>query len=409
MTDSYRNTPEYFDNIIAGAGLAGLTAAAAMAGRPFFQQKRILLIDRDDKQKNDRTWCFWASDAAELPPVIHRSWDHCNFFAPGFEKKMAIAPYRYHLVRGIDFYRWASAQIALSPNIQWKTASIQQMNAASGWVQTDAGDFQAGVILNSAFLAPGLMPAYPSLPFSLGQDIARRKKAGIALLQHFKGWMIETATPAFDPGAMTFMDFRLEQRGETRFVYVLPFSNNQALVEFTVFSPALLPALEYDGELKQYIQTKLQIRDFQIRETEFGVIPMSNFPFPHRQQGKTIHSGPAGGFVKASSGYAFKRTQEKIAAFITDWENRGQPDARVLPSPGLFRAFDHIFLQVLKNNNALGGRIFTRLFQRLPPDLVLRFLDEGSTFVENLRLVSAPPTGPFLRAFFQQLPRLLRF
>ena len=129
---------------------------------------------------------------------------------------------------------------------------------------------------------------------------------------------------------------------------------------------------------------------------------MSDFPLSPVGEGRVVHIGTAGGFVKASSGYAFKRTQRKIRNFADAWERKGHPDPAELRSPWIFRAFDSIFLRVLANQNELGQAIFTDLFQKLPPTLVLRFLDEDSTGMENLRLVSAPPALPFLRAMLKQ-------
>lgn len=420
--DMSKSTPDtafsgQYDLILAGAGLAGLTLAVELAKRPYFQKKKILLIDRDDKRRNDRTWCCWATDEEYLPPVVFKSWNFCQFNAPGFEKKMSIAPYRYRMVRGIDFYNWAFDELAKHPNIERKLATITRIDAAAGLVQTDRGDFTAGYILNSAFLRADILPSetktYLAKLFSPDTKIANRNFHSANqnpnnLLQHFKGWLIETAPGTFDPAAMTFMDFRIEQEGETRFVYVLPLSDSRALVEFTVFSPALLQEADYVHALKNYLVRFLKIQNYRILEEEFGVIPMTDVQFPSRQEGRLIHIGTAGGFVKASSGYAFKRTQQKIRAFVDAWEQSGVPDPGVLRSSSLFRGFDNIFLQVLKNKNEIGGEIFARLFRQLPPDLVLRFLDEDTTFAENLRVISAPPMMPFLHAFFQQAPRLLR-
>lgn len=398
------------DIILAGAGLSGLTLALELACRPAFQGKSILLLDRDDKKQNDRTWCFWATDREPLPPVVYRSWDRCRFYSQGFETEMRIAPYRYRMVRGIDFYEWARKELANHAYITQIQTGIRHIDPVAGIVRTDAGDFSAPVVFNSAFtkipVLPPSSPLYPTPPLSTeppsGPPSDRLLRAGVFLLQHFKGWLIKTAAPAFDPATVTFMDFRIEQRGETRFVYVLPFSETDALVEFTVFSPALLPAPEYDGELKSYLEQYLKIKDYKVQETEFGVIPMTDYPFPARAEGRLIHIGTAGGFVKASSGYAFKRTQRKIRAFVDAWERRGFPDPATLRSPWLFRAFDSIFLRVLANRNELGSAIFTSLFQKLPSTLVLRFLDEDSSMPDNLRLVSAPPVRPFLRALWQQ-------
>ena len=50
--------------------------AVEMAARPFFDQFRIIILERDKKAVNDRTWCFWATPDEPLPPVISRSWAH---------------------------------------------------------------------------------------------------------------------------------------------------------------------------------------------------------------------------------------------------------------------------------------------------------------------------------------------
>ncbi len=51
------------------------------------------------------------------------------------------------------------------------------------------------------------------------------------LLQHFKGWLIETDKDYFDDSVATFMDFRTDQKNRTGFFYVLTVAKNKALVE----------------------------------------------------------------------------------------------------------------------------------------------------------------------------------
>ena len=65
-------------------------------------------------------------------------------------------------------------------------------------------------------------------------------KNAIKLLQHFKGWVIETGKPFFNPAEATMMDFRVHQQHGTTFAYVLPFSTTSALVEYTLFTKELL-------------------------------------------------------------------------------------------------------------------------------------------------------------------------
>jgi len=48
-----------YDYIITGMGATGLMLAYQMTLDSFFDQKKILLIDKETKDQNDRTWCFW--------------------------------------------------------------------------------------------------------------------------------------------------------------------------------------------------------------------------------------------------------------------------------------------------------------------------------------------------------------
>ena len=48
-----------YDYIIIGAGASGLLLADAMGNDSFFADKKILILDKEAKKTNDRTWCYW--------------------------------------------------------------------------------------------------------------------------------------------------------------------------------------------------------------------------------------------------------------------------------------------------------------------------------------------------------------
>lgn len=398
--------------ILAGSGLSGLTLAVELASRPFFQDQKIILIDREEKSHNDRTWCFWAKAGEPLPQVAHKIWDKCLFFGEHVEKVLDIAPYKYHMIRGLDYYNWAKSILVQYPNVQFIQANILEIDAQNGIVKTDSGEYQGDWVFNSArFEAGGTSFAVDGAKWDLSKPSSRLsspKAPHSFLLQHFKGWLVETPSPAFDPEAVTFMDYRLTQEDATRFVYVLPFSETQALVEFTVFSPTLYAKESYDLELKKYLSEVLKINTFQIKEEEFGVIPMTDLGLPSSGNGRLIHIGTAGGFVKASSGYAFLRTQRKIRAFVEDWERSGIPNPSLMQSSRLFQALDSIMLRVLQEGAVSGKQFFSLLFKKLPAPLVFRFLDEDAKWTDILRVLSAPPTWPFFITAMRQLPFLLK-
>ena len=66
-----------------------------------------------------------------------------------------------------------------------------------------------------------------------------------------------------------------------------------------------------------------------------------------------------------------------------------------------FRFYDRLLLDILHRQNEKGARIFTSMFRNADPRLVLKFLDEETTFAEDLRIISACPAGLFLKAFLR--------
>ena len=53
----------YFDFIICGGGASGLLLLKALREDNYFDNYSVLLIEKEVKNKNDRTWCFWESSS----------------------------------------------------------------------------------------------------------------------------------------------------------------------------------------------------------------------------------------------------------------------------------------------------------------------------------------------------------
>lgn len=58
-----------FDFIIAGGGMAGLSLAFYL-NQSTLRDKKILLIDREIKNQNDHTWCFWEKEKNPFEEII---------------------------------------------------------------------------------------------------------------------------------------------------------------------------------------------------------------------------------------------------------------------------------------------------------------------------------------------------
>lgn len=400
-----------YDFIFAGAGLSGLTLAVQMHQKGLLEGKKVLLLDADRKEQNDRTWCFWATpqEVEAMPPVIFRRWDGCFFYSKTQNGRLDTGHYAYYMVQAKDFYAWAKQQLEGAAGVEWRQEKITALDADTGRVATTEGRYEGIWVFNSALVATALMPTSEALPFrmpfTLGKKVVPAKYSH--LLQHFKGWVVETSAPAFDPACATLMDFRIPQEGETRFVYVLPLSERSALVEFTVFSPKVLAQEEYDVVLENYLRQYCGATAWEVHETEFGVIPMTDFPFK-QQQGRVIHIGTPGGQVKPSSGYAFKRVQERMEHFVLHWKQKGAPNVLLLRSGRRFRVYDSIFLRALSDRLVPGDAVFSAFFSRLGGAGVFRFLDEKSHFLQDLKALYSVPTLPFLKAFARQINVLFK-
>jgi lycopene beta-cyclase len=221
------------------------------------------------------------------------------------------------------------------------------------------------------------------------------------LRQHFRGWLIETASPAFEPGTVTFLDFRTSQKNEMRFFYVLPLSARQALVEYVLFNPE-----RCTQAIRAYLEGVLGLRDYRVIGEEAGVNLLTDRPFARRLGRHVMAIGVRGGRVKPSSGYAFTRIQDDSRAIVRSLVGHGHP-FHVPDGPRLFRWCDSLMLHVMQHEGGRSAAIYSELFRSNPVERVFRFLDEASTPLENAAVIASLPPRPFLAALLRMLLRRL--
>lgn len=374
-----------YDIIICGAGCAGLSLAYRLA-QDRFRHLNILILDPDTKSSNDRTWCYWEDGAGMFDPITHKSWDQVQFYSDHFEKVLQLSPYEYKMIRGIDFYNYTKQHIKKYSNIKWHQETVLSISEVDkrAHIRTDKHQYQTQQCFRNY------------LDYPLDKD----KKWYVD--QHFGGWTIETTEDAFDPAKATFMDFRIPQEGEARFFYVLPTSKRKALVELAIFSNELMSQPEYDRHIQQYIRDYLNIEQYHILEREYGVIPMTSHDFTKSNQCSSIvNIGTAAGAVKASSGYAFYRIQEQ-SDYLIECIELGLPIQEFF-KPNRFSFYDKIMLNVLLSNKVAAAKVFTLLFKKLPAHKVLSFLNEKTSFLQELHIFSAPPWWPFTKAMSEEI------
>ena len=378
--------PEY-DYIIIGAGAAGLLLADALGKDGFFADKSILVLDKDDKLKNDRTWCFWERGDGQFDDLTYKTWDTIYVGGRQLQKTTSILPYTYKMLRGIDFYDHYVPKVKAYPNITWVREEVQHVeeHESNVLVTTSSQRFLGQTVFSSLY--------NPSLPL---------KQSNFPVLQqHFVGWQIKTEQSVFKSREVTFMDFSVPQKGNTRFMYVLPFSHNEALVEYTLFSEDLLEKTEYEDAIKTYIATNLADTPYTIEETEYGSIPMTCYPFHQNNTNRILYIGIAGGWAKPSTGYTFYNTSRQIPKLV-DYLKTGKPLTE-FHKKNRFLFYDTLLLDILYKNNHLGHEIFESMFKRRKASLILKFLENETNLWEELKIVTAPKPMPFIKALLQRI------
>ena len=375
----------HFDYIITGMGCAGLSLAVHMLKSGALNDKTILLIDHDEKNKNDRTWCFWEKEEGFFESIVHRKWNKLEVSKDKESVHLNISPFNYKLIRGLDFYNYCLDILSKHSNCFFLNARVDKIIPGDDKSSVLAGDktFTGEYVFNSIlFNKPEL------------------RNNEYLLLQHFKGWLIKSDEPVFDTTVARLMDFKTPQEHGTAFVYILPFANNEALVEYTVFSEKILPDHEYDLALQKYLEENLSLNGYNIIDKEFGVIPMTNHKFPVHDK-NVINIGTAGGQTKGSTGYTFRFIQKQSALIVQQLIKKEFPSGAA--DSQRHRFYDSVLLHILKNRSLEGSDIFMHLWKKNEPQKVFKFLDNETTLFEELMILKTLPTLPFANAAFKHL------
>jgi lycopene beta-cyclase len=377
--------PNHFDYIIIGNGLAGLQLALAFAEDDEFKTKTFGLIDPSQKKDNDKTWSFWEKTPTKFNHLVYKTWDKAHFYGNSSSIELNLNPYTYKSIQSIDFYNYALKLLNTKSNFHFILDEVISVNSDKISVQTESESFTATHIFDSR----------------IPKDYFDKKDRFVRIIQHFKGWIIKTEEDCFNPESLTMMDYRLKDGNQTTFTYVLPFSKNEALIEFTYFTEAIVDDSVYDTFLNEYISDQLNISKFTITEVEQGQIPMTNFPFEKYNTRTITKIGTAGGWVKGSTGYSFKHTEKKVTQILENIKKKRVPSKDLFQSK--YKFYDKIFLKVLLDNNEKGEWIFNQFYAKNSISTMFSFLDEESSFKDDLKIMSSLFSWSFIKAFFKTL------
>ncbi|MCA9658589.1 MAG: hypothetical protein KC486_09605 [Myxococcales bacterium] len=390
------------DLAVVGAGCAGLSLALALAtARWPGRRPRIAVIEPRERYVRDRTWCFWPVEPQPFTAAITHRWSRWEVRVPGRSIIRGSSRLPYVHVAADAFYTQALSRLreaGVELHLGRAASSIVD-EGSRVTITTDGGAMRARLAFDSRPPHPG-----PSAAPATG-DIE------VELLQHFLGWEIVVDRPRFDPGKAILMDFDVPQGDGLHFLYVLPFSRERALVEATYFTEATLPTATYEARIRDYLRRRFAVDDFTIAFRERGVIPMTTAPARPQPSPRVYNVGLRGGLAKPSTGYAFlaiQRFAQATADRLAGADLTATPPPPPAPRSALATAMDRVFLSYVHRHPERAPKLFADLFDRLPPDLLIRFLSDHASARECLRVMTSTPLAAMTREVLRSRARWLR-
>ncbi len=369
--------PSRLDYALVGGGLQnGLLALALAHLQP---DARVAIVERAERLGGNHTWCFHATDVAPeaeawIAPLVAHAWEGYEVRFPAFVREVGLA-YRAITSERLDAVV-QRAVLARGGSILTGAEAVD--------VRADEVVLADGRVLRARLVVDAR---------GLGREAEVR---GVGW-QKFLGLEVRTARPhgLLHP---VLMDARLGQEDGFRFMYVLPFGPDRALVEDTRFSDtAVLDRVEARGAVEAWLAAAGWEVAEVLRE-EAGVLPMPwQAVAPRPECDGVVLGGMRGGWFHPATGYSLA-----AAVRLAQWIAARAPEA-VPGAPLAAFARDHVrrarFARRL--NQALfrladpSNRVhMLSRFYRRPDAVIGRFYAMRSTLLDKVRVVAgAPPAG----------------
>jgi lycopene beta-cyclase len=354
--------PIVYDLAIIGAGASGLQLAYESIQADASKKLKILLLDSGDR--SSKSWCFWEGEENScFPFLVEKSWKNMTYrSSEGHTKTTDIGPLSYNYISSDRFFSFFFEQFipkeSRITHIQKRAKNIHPC------IETHSIECEDGTI----YLAKRVADSRP-----------KKSEETSTVFQHFSGKFIEFDQPNLDETNVTLMDFSLPVSTDEMavFHYILPFSKTKALIETTVFTALPYDKEAYEAIWQTYMKTHYPSVPYKILSTEMGTIPMGNQV--KREEGTIVSIGAAGGFMKASTGYAFTRMHQDAVH---------RANNKPLHVPSRFRFYDTMLLKIMKKEMNKIPLVMDRLFKRVPAKLVLKFLDDKTSLNEEIKLLA---------------------
>jgi lycopene beta-cyclase len=368
--------------VLVGGGLANsLIAHRILMERPDFP---LLVAERGASLGADHTWSFHDSDlTAEqrrwIEPLIAHRWSSHELRFPGRRRTIHDA---YNSVTSERLHEVVAPALGNRMRLETEVAEV----TPGGIVLANGERINARAVIDGR-----------GDPGGDHLDIA---------FQKFLGLFVRLAEPHGLEGPI-LMDATVEQVDGYRFVYTLPFSDSEVLIEDTYYADE--PDLDHH-RLRSGIEDYAERQGWVIAAItgeEKGVLPITLGgdidAFWDAGPEGVARSGMRGAFFHPTTGYSLPegvRLADEIAA-IPDLESTSlfkltrRRSEELWRRTGYFRLLNRMLFRAAKPE--LRYRIFER-FYGLSGGLIRRFYAGRLKWIDKIRLLTGKPPVPVHRA-----------
>ena len=364
---------------IVGGGLAGGLAALALVRRR--PDVEITLVEEGQVIGGNHVWSFFDTDIAAadrwvLEGISSTRWsDH----EVRFPRRRRTVPIGYNSIRSSDFGRAVGEALG---NARLRLgARAQSIDPTS--VLLESGE---RIDANAVIDARGQTQL-------AGLDLGWQKFVG----RHFR------FSEPHGVSRPVIMDATVDQLDGYRFIYQLPFSERELLIEDTYYSSS--PLLDEQTLLERVSETSAAIGKAEVLGEERGVLPVVlGGDIDNLWRGEPLpRIGTRGGFFHPTTSYSLPDAVANAALLASQSDFDAQAlyelfrrRARQLwAERSFFRLLNRMLFR--GTQPAQSYRVLEH-FYRLPPAVIARFYAGELSVLDKFRILSGRPPVPIGQA-----------
>ncbi len=366
-----------YDLVIIGAGCAGLSLAHRLIGTNY---KVCILESSADINLKNKLWSFWDTYKTPYQDIIKKEWKSLVIKNENSLVDINCTKYKYKSLDSHVFNNFILNLINKNDNIDLITSSkVESLSQGKTHVivKTQNLEFKCKHVFDS-----------------------RPENIKVFMWQQFFGAYVETGKDIFDDEKAIFMEFS-KVEDKFHFIYLLPFSRREALIESTYFSQKKEEQYLDKKYIEEYMREKYNQPDFQICKTEYGSIPMDT-DIKNSSTKNITKIGSFSGTTRASTGYTFINIQKQVDNIIKHLPDIISKKSKIKKNyhSFLLRKMDKVFLEIVKQEPRQMKKALIKLFSSNNQDAQIRFLSDIPSIIDIVKILLLLPKKIFLKYSF---------